>query len=401
MRATNGLYGMRMQTRCALLFALGCSKDPSGVTNRGVTERWYQVQVREARARPAILGNIAYFGTGDGNVVGRDRASGTTIWSTRVGGDAISGANIVARVGVVVAASVFSTSGLDAQTGLLLWSYQAPLDTTGVPPAEFQPGTLIDSRMDADDNMVYIPAWGASVSAVDLHSGVVKWVWHLGKLTGDTAQSGTFRSGSMGVRVSGDTVFATAWHYLNRAGGHSEALVIAIDRTSGTELWQVSLPSSGSGVDIEAAPVVYKGLVIAHTLSGATYGIDRSSQQVVWQHVASDASLSTIAGPELHGDTVYVDGGNRHVFALSALDGSILWASAFESATSRDMLVTDRRVVFTNGGTLFIINRLDGVSIAALAQPRSSDPLFASPAAYSAGDIFVSVANAAWCFAEP
>jgi len=390
-----------MQMSGALLFALGCSTDPSGAVNRGVTERWYQAQVGEARARPAVLGNIAYFGTGDGNVVGRDRASGATIWSTRVGADPISGANIIARVGVVVAASVFSTSGLDAQTGLLLWSYAAPMDTTGVPAAEFQPGTVIDSRLDADDNTVYIPAWGASVSAVDIHSGVVKWVWHLGKLMSDTAQSGTFRSGSMGVRVSGDTVFATAWHYLNRAGGNSEALVIAIDRITGTELWQVTLPSSGSGVDIEAAPVVYKGVVIAHTLSGATYGIDRSSQQVLWQHVASDATLSTIAGPELHGDTVYVDGGNRHVFALGAADGAILWASAFESATSRDLLVTDRRVIFTNGGTLFVINRADGKSVAALAQPRSSNPLFASPAAYSGGDIFVSVADAAWCFAEP
>ena len=300
-----------------------------------------------------------------------------------------------------MAAAVFSTSGLDAQTGRVLWSYQAPLDTTGVPPADFRPGTLIDSRLDADDEMVYIPAWGATVSAVDLHSGVPRWVWHLGKVSGDTAQSGVFRSGSMGVRVSGDTVFATAWHYLNRFGGYSEAWVIAIDRVTGVELWKVRLPSSGSGVDIEAAPVVYKGFVIVHTLSGKTYAIDRSSQQVVWQHVASDANLSTIAGPELHGDTVYVDGGNSEIFALSATDGHVFWASPFPSQTSRDMLVTDRRVIFTNGGTLFIVNRADGSSIAALSQPHSSDPLFASPAAYFDGDVFVSVADAAWCFAEP
>ena len=300
-----------------------------------------------------------------------------------------------------MAASVFSTSGLDAQTGRVLWSYEAPLDTTNVAPADFRPGGLIDSRLDADDDMAYIPAWGATVSAVDLHSGVLRWVWHFGKVSGDTAQFGVFRSGSMGVRASGDTVFATAWHYLNRAGGYSEAWVIAIDRVTGSELWKVRLPSSGSGVDIEAAPVVYRGLVIAHTLSGKTYAIDRSSQQVVWQHVASDASLSTIAGTELRGDTVYVDGGNSQIFALGASDGRVLWASPFPTQTSRDMLVTDRRVIFTNGGTLFIVNRADGSSIVAVSQPHSSDPLFASPAAYFGGDIFVSVAGAAWCFAEP
>jgi len=212
-----------------------------------VKERWYQAQAGQSRARPAFLGTSSYFGTGDGSIIARDQQSGAIIWSTNISTDPIEGANLVARNGVVVTSAVYSTAGLDAQTGRLLWSYQAPMDTTNVTSSAVRPGTVIDSRLDADDESVYIPAWGASVSAVDLRSGAAKWIWKPGAFNSDTAQTGVFRSGSMSVRVSGDTVFATAWHYLNRAGGTSEAWLIALDRSTGRELWRVRLPYLGSG----------------------------------------------------------------------------------------------------------------------------------------------------------
>ncbi len=383
-----------------LIGLIGCGA-PLGNPANGVKERWYQAQTGQSRSRPAFLGTYSYFGTGDGSIVARDQQSGAVAWATNIGTDPIEGANLVARNGVVVASAVHSTAGLDAQTGGLLWRYQAPMDTTNVVGSNVQPGTVIDSRLDADDQTIYIPAWGASVSAVDLRSGVTRWVWKPATFNSDTAQTGVFRSGSMSVRISGDTVFATAWHFLNRAGGSSEAWVIALDRITGRELWRARLPYVGSGVLIEAAPQIYKDLLLVHTLSGRTYAINRASGAIRWEHAAPDASLSTVAGPEVYKDVVYVDGGNRNLFALNASDGTVLWRSPFPSATSRDMLVTPRRVVFTNGGTLFIVNRVDGGGIVSLSQPRSADPLFASSPGYSNGFIFVSVSDAAWCFAEP
>jgi outer membrane protein assembly factor BamB len=344
---------------------------------------------------------MVYFGTGDGQVIARDINSGAQIWAAKISQEGIEGANLIVRSNVVVAASVFHTTGLDAQTGRALWRYESPKDTVGAPPGGASPGSLIDSRLDADDQMVYIPAWGASVSAIDLHTGAVRWVWHPGVIAGDTATSGVFRSGSMGVKVSGDTVFATVWHFVNRFGGSSEAWIVALQRQTGTEFWRLKLPYLGSGVLIEGAPQVYNNLVIVHTLSGRTYAIDRVSPRIVWQHVAPVPTLSTIAGAEVYGDAVYVDGGDRSLYALLASDGTVIWTSPFPSATSRDMLVTDQRVVFTNGSTLFIVSRADGTQIAAVPQPHTSDPLFASASAYSAGFVFVSVAEAVWCFALP
>ncbi len=381
---------------------IGCQHDPTGVGAGGVHERWYQAQPGYGWARPGVLGNMVYFGTGDGQIIARDVITGNQRWSTRVGPDAVKGANILVRSGVVVAPVLNYTAGLNAETGQQLWRYEAPKDTTGAPPGgATYPGSVVLTRIDADDQTVYIPAWGASVSAVDLKTGAVRWVWQPGRIEGDTTASGVFRSGSMSVRVSSDTVFATMWHYVNRQGGTSEAWLVALDRPTGRELWRVRLPYQGSGTLIDGAPAVYRNLVIVHTVSARTYAIDRTTQRVAWEFTVPTAALSTNAGAEVYGDMVYVDGGDRNIYALRASDGGVLWNAAFPSQTSTDMLVTAQRITFANGRMLYVLDRQTGKQIAAVTQPRTSDPLFASPAAFANGLVFVTVADAAWAFDEP
>ncbi len=409
-----GLSAYRSDMRfCALsyrrsaagLLALGVSlsscRDATAPGPGGVHGRWYQSQPDWARARPAVFGNVVYFGDGYGEVIARDVTTGERKWSNKVARDPINGANLLVRSGVVVAPVIGFTVGLDAVSGRELWWYEAPDDTVGVPPGYVAPGTVWDSRIDADDETVYIPAWGASVSAVDLHTGIARWVWQPGRIDGDTATSGVFRSGSMSVRVSGDTIFATLWHFVNRPGGFSEAWVVAIDRVTGRELWRVRLPYAGSGVLIEAMPVVYQNLVIVHTLSARTYAIDRATQKVVWEFTVTSAHLSTIAGAELYGDVLYVDGGDEQIHALRARDGSVIWSAPIPVPATRDLLVTQRRIIFPIGGQLIVLDRETGSTVALTTQPHTYDPLFSSAAAFSNGLVFVTVAGAAWCFDEP
>ena len=382
---------------------VGCQNDPTATSaSGGVHEQWYKAQSGWAWARPGVSGNTVYFGTGDGQIIARDDSTGAPRWTTQVGPDAVRGANILVRSGVVVAPVRNYTAGLDAQTGQQLWHYEAPEDTTGtIPGGTTYPGSVVLSRIDADDQTVFIPAWGASVSAVDLKSGAVRWIWQPGRIEGDTATSGVFRSGSMSVRVSGDTVFATMWHYVNRQGGFSEAWLVALDRLTGHEFWRVKLPYQGSGVLIEGAPVVYGNLIIVHTVSARTYAIDRTTQKVAWEFTVPSATNSTIAGAEMYGDAVYVDGGDHHIYALGASDGTVLWSAAFHTQADRDLLATARRITFVEGGTLYVLDRQTGKQIASVTQPRTTDPLFASPAAFANGLVFVTVGDAAWCFDEP
>jgi outer membrane protein assembly factor BamB len=387
---------------CFVPGVLAASCKSTGPDATAVREHWYQAQAGYGNARPAILGDVAYFGTGDGRVIARGVSNGAPRWTNRVGPSRIEGYNIIARDGVVVVPVAFYTVGLDASTGRELWRYRAPDDTAAtVPGGVVNSGSVGGSRIDADNKTVFIPAWGASVSAVDLHTGTVRWIWQPGPLVGDTAVSGVFRSGSMSVRVSGDTVFAPVWHYVDRLGGTSEAWVVALDRSTGTEFWRLRLPYQGSGVLIEAPPVVHGNLLIVHTLSARTYAIDRANQTIAWEFIAPNPTNSTIAGAELYGDIVYVDGGDQHIYSLQASSGKVVWSSAFPTQATRDLLVTERRITFTNGGSLYVIDRLTGGRVAVVPQPHTSDPLFASAAAFSAGLVFVTVAGGAWCFEEP
>jgi len=268
----------------------------------------------------------------------------------------------------------------------------------GYPP---QPGGVTASHIDADDNTVYIPAWGASLSAVDLHTGQTRWIWQPGHVDGDTAISGVFRSGSNGVVVTGDTIFATVWHYLARLGVPSQALLVAIDRLSGRELWRVPLPAIGAGTMIWAPPVVYQNLVIVHTLSAHTYAIDRTTQRIVWEFSIPEANLSTVAGPVLYGDVLYVDAGDSQIHAVRPGDGSLIWSAPFPTQADRELLATDKRIYVSIGTELYILDRRDGSTVTVVHQPHTYDALFSSGAAASNGLVFITVAGAAWCFDEP
>lgn len=382
--------------------ALWSCHDATGLGPPGVRGRWYQPQSGWGRARPAVSGNVVYFGDGYGEVIARDVGTGDRKWTTRVGQDPVNGANILVRAGVVVAPLYNHTAGLDAVTGRELWRFKAPNDTVGVPPGYVAlPGSVWASTIDADEQTVYIPAWGASVSAVDIRSGKARWIWQPGRIDGDTATSGVFRSGSMGVRVSGDTIFATLWHFTNRNGAYSEAWLVAIDRLAGKELWRVRLPYEGSGTLIWTPPVVYQNLVIVHTLFARTYAIDRTTQKVAWEFAVDSARLSTNAGVEMYGGVLYIDGGDSQIHAVRPSDGSVIWSAPFASSSSHDLLVTQKRIYVPIGVEIYVLDRQTGSTVAIAHQPQTSDPLFSSAAAFSNGLVFVTVADGAFCFDEP
>lgn len=361
-------------------------------------ERWYRAHNGVTEARPALAGSLVYFGTGEGRVLARDRSTGDVVWSGLVAtGGSVDGANLLVGAGTVVAPVVTHLMGLDAATGRERWRYFPPLDTVGA-GNQPQPGQVVMSYVDADGATVFIPAWGASVSAIDLQSGAVRWVWQPGPTAGDTAQSGVFRSGASGVRVSGDTVFVLAWHSLDRLGLTSEAWVIALARATGAELWRVTLPG-GNGAWSSGAPAVAGDFVVAAANGGHAWGIDRRTQQVAW-HFVPQTRWGTSAQVEVSGDTAYVDGGDGWLYALRATDGTVLWKTEVGNTTTTNLLVTPRRVYYPNGGTLYVFDRARGQRVTAL-RVRTTGEIFESPAAYADGRVFVTISSAAWSFDEP
>lgn len=302
---------------------------------------------------------------------------------------------MAAGAGVVVACLVTAVVGVEAATGRERWVYEPPVDSF-YPATPLRPGATHIAYLAADDSSVYVPAWGASVSRVDLRTGRPVWVWR--------SRSTGFRHGAVGASLSGDTVLVTGTSFLDRLGSRSEFWLTALSRKDGRELWRVSFPAVAPGSESRGVAVPWRGLALISAAGGRVFAIDRFTQEVVWRFAPAGTTNDTFAAPSLYGDLVYVDGGDEHVYALRAQDGAVVWRT-FMSAQFLDLLVTARRVYVTNLAFLGILDRSTGRFVARLRQPGQpefgGDGAFLTPLAAHGTQIFASVVNAAWSFDEP
>jgi outer membrane protein assembly factor BamB len=300
---------------------------------------------------------------------------------------------------VVVAPVLFHTVGLDAATGAELWRYEAPLDTVDGGPRT--PGQLLRVRLDADEQAVYVPAWGGTIAAVELRSGRLRWRWQ--------PEPGiAHRFGAQGVRVSGDTVFGTIWHFLNASGTQAEAWVIALDAATGRQLWRTVLPIGLSGVSVAGRPEVTPEGVVAMTVSADLFSLDRRTGRVMW-HVRRqqpgplDIGHPVFSGPAVVGNTIYADDGFSGLRAVQSGDGKLLWRSSYSGGQFvDDLLVTPTRI-YGPSGQLHVFDRRTGAWLGMVGQPGKTgyDSFFPATPAAAEGRVFAPYDGGVLAFREP
>ncbi|MGQ0640049.1 MAG: outer membrane protein assembly factor BamB family protein [Gemmatimonadaceae bacterium] len=341
---------------------------------------------------PAVSGDVVAFGEGDGTITAREIRSGAVRWATRVDTAAPLGMNMPISGGLVVVPVAGYTVALDLLTGRERWRYEAPLDVRENPSAP-KPGYVGGNRVAIDQSLVFIPAWGASVSAVEISTGRAQWIWK-------PADSIPNRSGAEGVALSGDTVYATVWHYVNPLGGRSEPWLVALDRATGRELWRLAFPSYTSGNVTTGGPVIHGDLVIFSTIGGHEFAVNRFTQQVVWGFTPN-TQQATFAQTQLHDGLVYHDGGDRFLYALRAGDGTVVWKTALHNQPNVDFVVTSKYIYVTDDPKLLVIDRASGRRVFEIDELGTSSGRFNSSVAVSGGRIFIASATAAMCFHEP
>ncbi|HEX7939911.1 MAG TPA: PQQ-binding-like beta-propeller repeat protein [Gemmatimonadaceae bacterium] len=359
---------------------------------------WVQKQALWPWARPVVNGATVIFATGDDRLIARDRRTGGEVWSTQVTSvnddPQVAGENLVIAGGVVVAAVSRNTVGVDVSTGKQLWSYGAPSDTLIDDPGSAAMVAGVD--LDADDSTVYVPAWGASLSAVNVRTGIARWVWR-------SPAGAQFRAGGKAARVSGDTVFQTVWQCVNKNCNLAEGWVMALDRRTGAEFGKAVIPAYTSVVVFNGGIALYQNLVIVTGPGGQVWAIDRSTYQVAWHYGPTPALTSTVAGPVLAGNVVYTDGGDEHAVGLRASDGAVVWRAPIESQATKGLFVSATRVYVPEAGVLNIIDRSSGRYVARIEQPNvgTNGSLFATPVTTFGSLVYATVGGAAWCFVEP
>lgn len=367
-----------------------------------VRNRWYKNQIGYAAACPTVAGNLVVFGTGDGFLIARDRATGDERWQATVnpGGYSVDGGLLTVK-DVVVALVDYQTVGLDRASGRTLWRYAAPPDSDawfGYPPA---PGYLARNYASADSaGTVFVPAWGGSVSAVDVQTGLARWVWRL-----DPGYA--FNSGASATAVAGDTVFAALWQNTNLSGTEERGLLVSLDRATGRELARAALPFAPTRI---GGPIVVTpdAVIVARGGAGQLAAVDRRTGDLRWrfspppnQYGFQYSSASGVIGDA---DVVFTDGGNDHFHAVSAATGEQLWQNDEYGSPPTTPTASARRVYASDGWALTVFDRQSGGIVAKVMQPghnvQNLDGLIGCVTVVG-GEVYATADGAAWSFWEP
>lgn len=379
----------------ASMLTSGC-REPSG-PGSGLHEVWFGAQpgFPSTYSRPEVWGDVVLMGAPDGYVYWRNLRTGEVQRAARVCGAGGPQGRRFARTAEILAVACHDEIvAISLSSGMEAWRYDPPRDTT----YDGLPGYLGGTYPLGADTVFYVPAWGASVSALSASTGLPLWVWRIGRLPSDTAAN-VFRSGAAGVALSGDTVFVSMWHFTNRAGGTSEALLVALHRETGEELWRLALPVPNGAGSVSAPPVLVDDLALFLTTNGRIFAVRRSTQQIAWQYRSPAFAWSTTATPVVVGDVVYASTGDDRLTALSVKTGAVLWAVETLGAT-QDLLATAARIYVPNYGRISVHDLATG-ALVARGGPEGEDQTFTTGAAASSGQIFITSSAGAWSFREP
>jgi outer membrane protein assembly factor BamB len=172
---------------------------------------------------------------------------------------------------------------------------------------------------------------GLSMAPV-FSSGTLFTADHEGRLVAVEATSGrelweleTEQPFSGGPGVDSDTIYM----------GTIEGRVVAYDRSNGTELWNAQVSS-----EVLAPPTPADGVVVVRCIDGRVFGLDAANGRRIWVYDKSVPLLTLRGNADLlvRAGIVFVGYDSGSVVSLRIEDGSVLWSQTIVSPEGRTEL---------------------------------------------------------------
>jgi hypothetical protein len=146
---------------------------------------------------------------------------------------------------------------------------------------------------------------------------------------------------------------------------HRETLVLAVDSTTGAELWRTPTPLAAPGSPAVADGRVFVGLgngKVDHDAdnpAGAVWCLDAKSGERHWEFRTAKAVLST---PAVSGGRVYACSRDEQCHCLNADDGQVIWSTSLGGPIVASPVVAGGRVyVVTTSGIVICLDAATGV----------------------------------------
>jgi len=285
-------------------------------------QRWKVMFTDPISSSPAIANGIVYFITYDGIFYALAADTGDIKWRFVTGGErrfeakgihglTPSNQNIADPMDLFLSSPAvvnhrvyFGSSdghlyALDAETGVLLWS--------------FETGDIVHASPAVANDTVYIGSWDSYFYALDAATGREKWRFKSGDDPVYQNQVG-FQSSPA---VSNGVV------YVGCRDGH----VYAIDANTGKKNWDYSTSQSW----VNGTPAVRDGVVYVGTSDTFRFhALDAKTGRLIF---AFDAHSLIFGSAAIAGDLAYFGAFNGRLYAVDARSGKLAWE--FQTDSSR------------------------------------------------------------------
>lgn len=254
--------------------------------------------------QPAMQSGTIFTMRGDA-VIALDGGDGSLLWTQRIDTAFYGAANLVVYDRALYVSGSRSTYAIDAASGRIRWE-ASPDDSSSA-----------GSENLADERALYVGTRdAATVHALGHSDGRTLWsarigaAWpHLGAV--------------QGISRSGDTLYATVTRTLDAGWVRSRAVVAALDRTTGRELWRHE--STGDGT-YDAAATISGDLLLLSDVDGRAFvALDRRDGRELWKTPTAAPYMGPRARPIVVNDIVYGAAQDGQVYAMRRSDGHVLW----------------------------------------------------------------------------
>jgi outer membrane protein assembly factor BamB len=313
--------------------------------------RWSRATGGAIASSPDIVGGVIYVGSGDTNVYALNASTGAVLWTASTGG-AVNAVPAVADGVVYVGSADGNVYALNASDGTTRWTA-----TTGGP---------VSSSAAVADGVVYVGSGDGNLYAYPTTcTGSCSPIW-TGTTGAAVASSPVVTNGQVFVGSNDGNLYAftpasdpavDSAAYLGDPGHSSyNAAATAITPANAAAMVQSwhwladapPIPSLTAG--LFASPVVYQHHIYFGANNGIFYALDDRTGALLWKkfigYVTATTcgsrgflSTATIAADPTTGQpTIYVAGPDGYLYAMSPVDGSVLWRSviAIPSTTQND-----------------------------------------------------------------
>ena len=298
----------------------------------------FAVESQEWLGIPAASGDLVYFDI-DNSIRAYEVSSGREVWKTPIRTILVpESQNLVVSSGLLIVADPTGVIALDAVTGVRQWKV-SPDDS------------VIQAFGAADESAYYIGTRGQNVHALRLPTGTVAWSTHL-------SGPDWVKANVMGVAVSGDTVYASG--VIRRTIGIKprDIFIIALDRSSGRELWRYETDYGGDHV-LYAAPLVTSDFVImADERERVVFALDRWTHTRRWAVYTDSLWGGPTMIPDAKDGVVYFGSSDQYIYAVSLNTGALLWKT--KTVASITHVVACRDHVFGNNQGVEVLDRRTG-----------------------------------------